>query len=183
MDVKVKGSGQDIYSVLCMIAGALPLAAIIAMSILTKDFVLFRDYLSDLGVGSYGFVFNLSLIAAGLLLIPFILHLYKSRPYKHLVALFLAAIIALFGVGMFPSSSWVHGYASGAFFLLAFATIFFAGVSMKRGKAISIAVSLLGFAGLAVFSPFVETVQVFAIGLWVIGVGFFSLRNRDVLEK
>lgn len=160
-----------------MVAGALPLSAILVLSLLTNGFVLFRNYLSDLGVGSYGFAFNLSLIAASLMLIPFIIHLYKSRPYRRLVALFLAAVIALFGVGMFPATSSLHNYVSVTFFLLAFATIFFASLTMKRGKAVSIAISLLGFAGLAVFSPFVETMQVFAIGLWVIGVGFFSLRR------
>lgn len=162
------------YSALCVVSGLLPLAAISALSFLASGFTLFEDYISDLGVSNYAIVFNSSLVIAAVLIVPFILHLGKR--YNYLKPVFFLAAVAVAGVGVFPSSDPVHWYVSAAFFILAFLTILLAGIKVrsKPSGAISILLALLCFAGLLVFNPFIETLQVFAVGLWVAIAGLLS---------
>lgn len=158
---------------LCIIAGLLPLIVIVLLSITTgTDFILFNNFLSDLGVGQHAAVFNTTLIVAPLLALPFIFHVYSGR----LTILFLATILSLIGVGLFSSTSWLHIPAASLFFLLALVTIMTTGTKMTRrwSRLISFAISITGFALLAAFNPLTETLLVFAIGLWVAGVGLFS---------
>lgn len=161
--------------VLCIIAGLLPLVVIVSLDAVS-DFVLFNNYISDLGVGQNAALFNASLAFAALLIVPFVMDVYKH--YNYLIILFLAAALSLVGVGAFPASSELHKPIAALFFMLAFASVLVAGSRMKRklSKGISIALGVLGFAGLAIFNPFIETLLVFAIGLWVAGVGLFSKR-------
>ncbi len=164
------------YSVLCTIAGLLPLVVITALSFLAKDFILFENYISDLGVSNYAVVFNSSLVIAAILIVPFILHLGKG--YNYLKPVFFLAALAVAGVGIFPSLDPVHWYVSAAFFILAFLTILLAGIKIrsKSSGAISIFLALLCFAGLLVFNPFIETLQVYAIGIWIAAAGLLSKR-------
>ncbi len=160
--------------ILCIIAGLLPLAVIVSLSAISNNFTLFGSFLSDLGTGEYALIFNFALIAAAILAIPFVFHVYKR--YNYLILLFLATVLSLIVVGLFPSNSWLHKPMAGLFFMLAFATILVAGTKMTRRKSrwISFALGILGFAGLATFNPFTETLLVFAIGSWVAGAGLFS---------
>lgn len=164
------------YSVLCTIAGLLPLVVITVLSFLAKDFILFENYISDLGVSNYAVVFNSSLVIAAILIVPFILHLGKG--YNYLKPVFFLAALAVAGVGIFPSLDPVHWYVSAAFFILAFLTILLAGIKIrsKSSGAISIFLALLCFAGLLVFNPFIETLQVYAIGIWIAAAGLLSKR-------
>ncbi len=161
--------------ILCILAGLLPLAVILVLSAASSDFVLFRNFISDLGVSEHAMVFNATLVVAAFLAVPFAFHVYKG---SYLIVLFLATILSLIGVGLFPSTSELHKPLAALFFVLAFVTVLAAGTKMTRRKSrwISFALGVLGFAGLAVFSPFTETLLVFAIGLWVAGVGLFSKR-------
>lgn len=161
-------------SILCAVAGLMPLTVITGLSLLDKDFTLFADYISDLGAGGYAVIFNASLVAAAALAVPFVLKMYSR--YRHLTFLFLATAAALAGVGLFPSATPYHWHFSAAFFLLAFTTMLVAGLSTTsvKGRAVSVMLSLFGFAGLVVFQPLVETVLVFMIGGWVAGVGLLS---------
>ncbi|KKU14256.1 MAG: hypothetical protein UX22_C0030G0004 [Candidatus Jorgensenbacteria bacterium GW2011_GWA2_45_9] len=162
------------YAALCVVAGLLPLAVITVLSHMVKDFILFESYISDLGVSSYAIVFNSSLVIAAILIVPFILHLGKR--YNYLKPVFFLAAVAVAGVGLFPSSDPVHWYVSAAFFILTFLTILLAGIKVrsKPSGAISIFLALLCFAGLLVFNPFIETLQVYAIGLWIAAAGLLS---------
>ena len=161
--------------ILCIVAGLLPLVVVLLLSVVS-DFVLFENFISDLGIGMYALVFNATLIIAALLAVPFAFHVYKR--YNYLIILFLTTILFLIGVGLFPSTSGLHMPLAALFFLLAFATMLVAGTKMtrRRSRWTSFALGVLGFAGLAVFSPFTEALLVFAIGLWVTGVGLFSKR-------
>lgn len=163
-------------SALCMVAGLMPLVVITALSSLTSGFVLFRDYISALGVGEYATVFNGSLIVAAVLVIPFVIYTYER--YSYLIILFLATAASLAGVGLYPANSSLHQTIAAVFFLLAFTTIIVAGMRMRRrtSRSVSIALGIIGLAGLTFFSPFAETLLVYAIGLWVTGVGLFSKR-------
>lgn len=166
-------------SVLFVAAGLLPLVVITGLS-LTTSFVPFNDYISILGTGDYAALFNASLIVAAILAVPFVISLKKEYNYNMKI-LFLSAAVALALVGIFPLPSPLHVYASGAFFLLAFATMIAAGLKTRHlGGWVSAALGLIGFSGLTVFQPFVETLLVFAIGIWVIGVG---LRAKKVYGK
>lgn len=161
---------------LCVIAGLLPLAVITALSFLTSGFALFVDYISVLGVGEYAALFNTSLIVAAILVVPFVFYTYKR--YNYLIILFLAAAVSLAGVGLFPANSSLHQPIAALFFLLAFATMLAAGTRMRRKKSrwTSVGLAVLGFVGLAFFSPFIETLLVYATGVWVAGVGIGSKR-------
>lgn len=163
-------------SVLCIVAGLLPLVIITALSFVVVSFSLFRNYISDLGVSQYALIFNSSLVVSGLLVMPFAFQVYKR--YSYLIILFLAAAASLICVGLFPSSSELHKPFAALFFLLVLATILVAGTRMKRrtSRSVSITLGIMGFVGIAFFSPFTETLLVFAIGLWVAGVGLFSKR-------
>ena len=163
-------------SVLCVLAGLLPLVTITALSVVVPGFFLFQNYISDLGVSQYALIFSFSLVASGLLIIPFIFLAYKK--YSYLIVLFLAAILSLMGVVLFPLTSKFHKPVTALFFLLVLASILTAGTKMTRkwSRWTSITLGILGFAGIAFFNPLTETLLVFAIGLWVAGVGLFSKR-------
>ena len=162
------------YAALCVVAGLLPLVVITVLSFLAKDFILFESYISDLGVSDYAIVFNASLVIAAILVVPFILRLGKG--YNYLKPVFFLAAMAVACVGIFPSSDPVHWYVSAAFFILAFLTILLAGIKIrsKPSGAISIFLALLCFAGLLIFNPFIETLQVYTIGLWIAVAGLLS---------
>ncbi|HLC76974.1 MAG TPA: DUF998 domain-containing protein [archaeon] len=163
------------YSLLCMIAGILPLSIILIASAST-EFSLFSEYISDIGVGPLSLIFNSSLVLSAILIIPFVL---KARMhYKYSTILFLAAAVSLAAVGIFPLTSEFHSIVAGTFFVLAFASVLFAGLGMKgRKKNISIAVAILCATGLIFFNPFVETLQVFSVGIWVAAVGFLNRKK------
>lgn len=164
------------YSLLCIIAGVFPLAVIAVLSILDNNFFIFKDYISKLGIGEYAVLFNSTLVTAAILVVPFVFYVYKR--YNYLIILFLATAASLAAVGLFPSSSGLHGHVSATFFLLAFASIMASGAKMRRKKSrwTSITLGIAGFIGLAFFNPFVETLLVYAVGFWVIGVGLGSKR-------
>jgi len=46
---------------LCIVAGLLPLIVVISLDVAVGEFVLFKNYISDLGVGTYASMFNASL--------------------------------------------------------------------------------------------------------------------------
>ncbi len=168
-------TSMKLYSILCVIAGLLPLAMILIAAAST-DFALFADYISRIGVGGLAAAFNSSLILSAILIIPFVLKTYGH--YNYLIGLFLAAAVSLALVGVFPLSSEFHNPAAGAFFVLAFTSILFAGLGMAGWKKrLSVGLALLCALGLVFFNPFVETLQVFAIGVWVASVGFLSAKK------
>lgn len=159
--------------VLCIVAGLLPLAAITGLSFVVPGFSLSSSYISDLGVSPFGMFFNVSLILAALLAVPFVLQVYKR--YNYLIILFMVAAALLVGVGVFPATSELHKPFAALFFLFALVSILIAGSKMQRkwSRWISFAAGILGIACLALFSPLTETVMIFVIGLWVAGVGVF----------
>src|SRR3989338_9979399 len=162
--------------ILCIMAGLLPLTVIVILSATSTEFVLFKDFISKLGVGQYAIIFNSTLIVAPLLAIPFVFHVYKR--YNYLIVLFLATVLSLVGVGLFPSTSEFHKPLAALFFLLAFATMLVSSTRMTRrwSRRTTFTLGILGFVGTAFFNPFTETLLVFAVGLWVAGVGLFSSR-------
>src|SRR3989338_3652370 len=137
---------------LCIVAGFLPLITITALSFLDGNFSLFSDYVSKLGVGQYGVIFNASLVIAAVLSAPFLANIRKG-PVSYM---FIGATAALAGVGLFPASDSLHWYFAAAFFLLMFASILVVGVTSKGMARASVVVGLAGFAGLAVLTPPVE---------------------------
>jgi hypothetical membrane protein len=81
--------------------------------------------LSDLGTGEAGFIFNLGLIAAGLVLIPFALFLERFFSHSRLgrsgAIIFLLAVVSLALIGVFPEMEpflAVHVLVSLLFFSL-----------------------------------------------------------------
>ena len=156
------------YSSLCVIAGFLPLAVITGLFFVDRDFTLFANYISVLGTGQYGVIFNSSLVLAAVLSAPFLVGMRKGITSY----MFIGSAATLAGVGLFPATAAVHWYFAAAFFLLIFASILVTGLAVKgpAGK-ISIVIGLAGFSGLASLNPAVETILVYAIGGWVMVAG------------
>ena len=69
---------KKLAGISALLSGLLPLLVIVSLSFLTKNYALFRDYISVLGIKEFALFFNASLIASGFLIIPFGLHMYKT---------------------------------------------------------------------------------------------------------
>lgn len=96
-----------------------------------------ENALSDLGMGSSGFIFNGGLIASGLLMVPFFLGLLEFSggcwAWKIGSYMFLADAISLIGVGIFHEGfGRIHFYFSLVFFILIPLSLTSMGLSMWR---------------------------------------------------
>ncbi|MEK6837101.1 MAG: DUF998 domain-containing protein [Nanoarchaeota archaeon] len=162
------------YQITAIFASVLAITTIVILSLLAKEFVLFNNYISDLGISEYAMIFNAALVVSGILIAPLAAHLYKKD--RHLALLLLATGTALAGVGIFSETSGLHMTVSAMFFIFSFITAMYFGIKNKTnfGK-LSVALSILGFLGLAFFNPLIETVEVFAIAAWII---IFAVRQK-----
>lgn len=176
---------KKIAGVSALISGLLPLVVILALSFSTKDFLLFRDYISTLGVKEFAGFFNFTLIISGFLIIPFGFYIYKIIRKIYIAVLFVAVVVSLIGIGVFPMSiePW-HFAFSALFFFLVFVLILTMGLKTKLGyfSKTAIVIGVLGLVGDFVhlvlnFNPTVETLQVFMITIWLVYSGIDSLKG------
>ena len=168
-----------------LLSGLLPLVVILLLSFLTKDYLLFRDYVSVLGVKEFAGLFNFTLIVSGFLIIPFGLYIHKVVRKFYIPLLFAAVIASLIGIGIFPMSiePW-HEIFSSLFFLFVFILILVIGLKTKLGlfSKIAVVIGILGLLGDAAhivlnFNPVIEAIQVFMITLWLIYCGIDSIKG------
>ena len=176
---------KKIAGVSALVSGLLPLAVILTLSFLTKDYLLFRDYISVLGVKEFGFLFNLTLVISGLLVIPFGLYIHRTIRKFYIVGLFSAVVVSLIGIGIFPMSiePW-HFAFSTLFFFLVFVLILAMGLETKLGhfSKTALIIGVFGLIGdlvhlLLDFNPAVEAIQVFMITLWLVYSGTDALKG------
>lgn len=156
------------------------------------EYVFFRNYLSDLGVGSHGAFFNSACMIAGALTIPFAL--FGIRPAldggiaaNAAVSLTVIAGVFLIMVGVFTEESPdMHTIASYGFFLSMLAALFCYSFTLHYSGSLDRFVGELTKAvfGLGVllvvlggFCPETETVAVLAIVVWGLVVAVTLLRR------
>ena len=176
---------KKIAGLSALISGLLPLIVILTLSFLTKNFLLFRDYISVLGVKEFGFLFNSTLIISGFLVVPFGLYIYRTIRKFYIAGLFSIVVISLIGIGVFPMSiePW-HGIFSDIFFLLVFVLILVMGLKTKLGyfSKTALIVGIFGLIGDVIhlildFNPTVEAIQVFMITVWLVYSGVDTLKG------
>jgi hypothetical membrane protein len=176
MDVDGKRLGTS-----CGIAGPTVFMVLyIYAAVSDPEYVFFRNYLSDLGVGVAAWAFNAAVIIAGAFTIPFVILAVRpalggGHSAELAVALTVVAAVFLMLVGVLTEDfGQAHTVVSLGFFMSFLGALFFYSVSLHRSNALgremtyfTIAVFGLG-AVLAVmgFNPQTETVAVLAIVVW-----------------
>ena len=106
-----------------LVGSTFPLALILASTFLEKTFSWSNDPLSDIGVSSFGWLFNSAVFLSGLLGLIFVIGLLKYLGKTHLVivgtALFGLGNLGLALVGVFTEHSGVtHAFVALMYFLL-----------------------------------------------------------------
>ncbi len=176
---------KKIAGLSALISGLLPLIVILSLSLATKDYMLFRDYISVLGVKEFAVNFNAALVVSGILIIPFGVYIYKVIRKFYIGILFVAVVASLIGIGIFPMyvEPW-HFVFSTAFFGLVFILIAAIGLktNIRHFSATAEAIGILGLIGdiahiVLDFNPTIEAVQVFMIVLWLVYSGIDSLKG------
>jgi hypothetical membrane protein len=145
------------------------------------NYSIFTNYLSDLGVSSYGVLFNAGCILAGISAILLANALWRKFPEKFGKAgsvIFLLAGVCLAGVGVFTEHSNLHIVFSIAFFVLAAVALIFLGTAMGRQNKKMYFLSVIASLCIAAFlplglQPIVEHVAVAAVILWTICASYF----------
>jgi len=192
-------SKLKIAGVCGVVAPVVVLLSVAIAIFLAPRFSWSNNAISDLGTGgTAATVFNSGLVVGGVLLMIFAAGIFGSFRGKVAgqvggVLLFLTSV-ALVGVGVFPVTTSVHIYVSGAFFGLFFISLLVVGASMILGKQtrkfgyISILVAILaalpwvGWAfwmgGLAI--P--EAISVILAFVWVIVMGI-KLYRGDLMRR
>lgn len=145
-----------------IIGSILPLAMILASTVLEKSFSWNRNALSDIGVSQTAWLFNTALIVGGLLNLLFAIglrnYLGKSRWLKIGVSLLILSSISLSLVGVFTENyNIIHVLAALGYLLLTPLGLICIGIgekSKKLGK-VSLAsgvIALLAIFGLSVIT-------------------------------
>jgi hypothetical membrane protein len=106
-----------------LIGAILPMALVLLSTYLDKSFSWSRDPLSDIGVGQFGWLFNLAVFLSGLLTLVFatgfLMYLGRSRLAILGVGLFSLGNLGLCLVGVFTEHSGVtHALVALMYFLL-----------------------------------------------------------------
>ncbi len=144
--------------------------------------------LSDLGVGEAAAIFNLGLIASGLMFLPLSIALYavsRSGSEKVSALLLLLSAVFLSLIGFLPESyGRLHYYVSVAFFIvLPLAIYLYAASTYRRSRARALLSALAATVALGVWllpwsSPAIpEALSALSATLWVEGVALDLLRG------
>lgn len=175
-------------AMLAVVAPMVAFASIFTAIGLSPWFSWTGNALSDLGVGGASAIFNLGLIASGLMLLPLPIALYtvsEGRLKRMSAILLLLSAVLLSSIGFFPESCGrLHYYVSAAFFLTLPLTIYLYAASTyrssKREALLSAAAATISL-GLWLFpwsSPAIpEALSALSATLWVEGVAFDLLRG------
>ncbi len=134
------------FSILLMIAEAL-----------RPSYSIHKNYISDLGVGPYSYIFNYSIIILGILIIIGIIFLLLENKRSLLPYTLILAGIGAIGVGAFPENTGSpHLYFSLITFLFSGISAIIASFSIIKGP-------------LRVFSPIIGIMILVSLGLYIEG--------------
>lgn len=185
-----------------LVAVALILLGDFLAIIFNPDYVIFKDMVSKLGAGPApgGFIYNLSVIISGIIVIPFYIHLSRIviedntnetlRRFACITSMISCITYSLLGV--FPSLEYIyiifyiHGFlafisiSSGVCYLISF------NILVKRSKGFKKIQSYFGFfvAGLYIlfiltWLPSVEWIMSFGIVSWIIMISISILKYES----
>lgn len=180
---------------LCGIAGPLAFLALYAFAAHSDpEYVFFRNYLSDLGVGRAAWAFNSAVIIAGALTIPFVLLGVRPglegrvMPWVASVVFAVAATFLML-VGVFTEDAGdLHYTVSVGFFVsievglgvLAWTP----GLTAPLGRPVTEGTRAAFAVGVVLmalgFNPQTETVAVLVIVGWALAVSAWLLRPRKL---
>ena len=80
---------------------------------LRPDFSIHHNYISDLGVGPYAYIFNVSVFLLGLAMVAAAYFVHRAYNYRLLFILLVITGIGAMGVGLFPEDHIVpHSIAA-----------------------------------------------------------------------
>ena len=181
--------------------GAGFLTVLMLAASMAPGYVLNPSAISDLGVtASTALLFNVSLVAVGLLNMLAGVFLYRGHGRRWLLSLFVVAGLGAIGTGLFPLDT---GGLHGLFALVAFLFFNLEAIGMAtQVKGIMKVISLLaGTIGLlfvvimaigdagnpTVFGPIghggTERMIVYPVMLWMVGVGGYLLAEPDHIDE
>ena len=175
-------------AMLAVVAPMVAFASIFTAIMLSPWFSWTGNALSDLGVGGASAIFNLGLIASGLMLIPLPIALYTasdSRLERMSAILLLLSAILLSSIGLFPESCGrLHYYVSVAFFLTLPLTIYlYAASTYRNSKTEALLSALAATVALGLWllpwsSPAMpEALSALSAALWVEGLALRMLKG------
>jgi len=166
------------------------------------DYVVFKDMVSKLGAGPApgGFIYNLSVVISGIIVIPFYIHLSRiviedntnETLRKFAIISSMISCITYSLLGVFPSFEniyiifYIHGFlafisiSSGVCYLISF------NILIKRSNNFKKIQSYFGFfiAGLYMlfiitWLPNIEWIMSFGIVSWIIIISVSILKNKS----
>ncbi|MEM3587697.1 MAG: DUF998 domain-containing protein [Candidatus Jordarchaeaceae archaeon] len=156
-------------------------------------YTILREFISDLGVGPSSFLFNTSMIIAGLLLIAafptFLKPLGSTKIAKIGVAVGVIAGVSLIGVGVFTETSGIyHVIFATIFFLSIFSTIGILSHADNLSVFFSAHVVLLGYISsllgiictllVPILGPTIEWTLLLFVLIWALPMAIDMLAKR-----
>jgi hypothetical membrane protein len=146
--------------------------------IMYKSYDFFNQYLSELGLGSTGFIFNIGIMLTAILFLAYFYFKFYKTNYKKLFLLSLVSGVALFCVGVFPMGHNLHYPAAVTFFLSSFFMILINSIVLFKEKKNKLVVTGL-ILGLFIFFymfileiPLFQKIAVASIILYYLIISF-----------
>ena len=187
------------------------LSVTIALSAYTISIILFpggynflKNMISELGVGPFGYIFNLGLILSGIVVIPYYFALVNTfddpdinpRLKKSALIFSLFSVITFIFIGVFPAieGNYIISYAHGTFALLAMSSgvcylVTFSILMLKDSKYSKpqayhgLLVASTYFIFLLTWIPITEWIATFAISSWIISNSLFMVLKEKFVEN
>ena len=183
-----------ISSILALLGCAIFVVATAQATFLYPNYDFVNAYISDLGIGSTGGLFNTGCIIAGLLVLFFFSSFLKSRTIAGnlLGALGIISMLGLIGVGVFSEDFvLLHIFFTGLFFIFAaltellFVIIIFAKSRISKLSIFEKMSALLGLIAFVIafyfllfaFGGFFEKISVAFSILWLLSLVFLEMKN------
>ena len=145
MKIMKKNLEMNVAGVLFFVSIAQFFLMMLLAETIYPNYSVSHNYISDLGVGKTAYIFNVSIVLLGILLIA---AAYISRSFSRVfsVIIVLAGIGAM-GVGIFPENTGsIHVYSSLLVFLMASIAPYI--IIYKLKNSLSVAWAILGTIGL-----------------------------------
>ncbi len=145
MKIMKKNLEMNVAGVLFFVSIAQFFLMMLLAETIYPNYSVSHNYISDLGVGKTAYIFNVSIVLMGILLIA---AAYISRSFSRVfsVIIVLAGVGAM-GVGIFPETTGsIHVYSSLLVFLMASIAPYI--IIYKLKNSLSVAWAILGTIGL-----------------------------------
>jgi hypothetical membrane protein len=191
-------SNSKFAGALIFLAVTLFVLGVIVSEALYSGYSISGNYLSDLGVGPSGLIFNVSSFLMGLLLVFGAYFLQRAFRFTLLTVTLVLAGIGLMGVGIFTEDILaIHNVAGSLFFLFSGLSALFAVVcSYVHGfklmkmpfSVIAVILGLMELGGFALFLGRIhfglgvggmQRMVIYPVLLWLVGFGGYLMVQPD----